>query len=126
LAVRISGITQAAAPAVANTDMRPMAWRLETRFSSDLAGDSRFPCGSSLCIVAAISHIRPREGTQFTSESHGLRANGLSGQGIERPPKRRDRGALGTDVPDACHCNGHWNHAQQSVVHEDKNGMMNA
>jgi hypothetical protein len=28
-AVRISGTTQAAAPAVANADMRPMAWRLE-------------------------------------------------------------------------------------------------
>lgn len=57
LAVRISGTTQAAAPALAATDIRPRAWRLENvrpgRASPGVTGDapaSRFvrsPCISS-------------------------------------------------------------------------------
>ena len=41
LAVRISGTTQAAAPAVATADMRPMAWRRDIRGRPDGASPSR-------------------------------------------------------------------------------------
>jgi hypothetical protein len=55
LAVRISGATQAAAPAVANRDMRLIAWRLERRDSPGTARDAATsPCASSLRISTAI------------------------------------------------------------------------
>jgi hypothetical protein len=54
-AVMISGTTQAAAPAVATTDMRPNAWRLERvrpdGGSPGAAGHtSPSPCDPCLCI----------------------------------------------------------------------------
>src|SRR5580704_8333221 len=52
LAVRISGTTHAAAPAVANSDTRPSACRLESEFLAWAARGAPAPsCESSLCIV---------------------------------------------------------------------------
>ena len=58
LAVRISGTTQATAPAVATADMRPMAWRRDRRGRPATVAPSPCAitslCGSSLCMSSTV------------------------------------------------------------------------
>ena len=98
LAVRISGATQAAAPAVANRDMRPIAWRLERRDSPGIAGDAATsPSASSLDISTTVPHS-PGEGCHFTLVSGTLTAKGVGGRRSRRIPA----------------CTGHGSHTYSS------------
>jgi hypothetical protein len=80
LVTKISGTTQAAAPAPATAEMRPSAWRLEIRFRSKWGSpgerrDPASPCIPSFCMTTAPhspreNYLCPPQIAMNTSTAH--------------------------------------------------------